>query len=727
MSAVNKSIVTNFKSYPNNENFKQMKPIIPLLLLTFTMSCSQQEKFEYPFTKKGEVVDEYFGTKVEDPYRWLEDDMSDETAQWVKAQNELTYSYLKNIPFLIDLKDRLTEIWDYPRMGIPNKEQDLYFYSFNTGLQNQSIIYVKKNLEDEGEVFLDPNAFSEDGTVSLSAFSVSGDGKYVGYGISRAGSDWQEYFVRETETRKDLADHLKWIKHSGLSWYKDGFFYNRFEKPNEGDELKGENKNSRVFYHKVGTDQSEDMLIYKDEAHPDWSFGAGVTEDEKYMFLAVSESTSGNALAYRKAGIDDSPFIWLEKEFENDFSPIGSMDNILYLRTNLDAPNYKLVAIDLTDPDRKNWVDLIPEDEKNVLEACTLAGGKILASYLKDAYNIAKVFELNGDYLHELELPGIGSLSGFRSKMKENIAFYSFTSFNYPSVIFKYDIAKNKSEPFYETEVDFDGNDYETKQVFYSSKDGTKVPMFIVCKKGTKFDGNNPTWLYGYGGFNITYSPSFNASRAVWMEQGGVFALANIRGGGEYGEEWHKAGTVLNKQNVFDDFIAAAEFLIDKGYTSSERLAIQGGSNGGLLVGAVVNQRPDLFAVAIPAVGVMDMLRFHKFTIGRYWTVDYGSSEDSVQFEYLYKYSPLHNISEDKSYPAVLVLTGDHDDRVVPAHSFKYIASLQEKYKGENPVMVRIETDAGHGGGKPMQKYIEESTDYMAFMFYNLDFEPSFK
>jgi prolyl oligopeptidase len=704
-----------------------MKYLILITAILITMSCKQQQNFTYPATASGDVVEDYHGTPVADPYRWLEDDMSEETAEWVKAQNEVTFSYLERIPFRDQLRERMTEIWNFPRMGAPEKQGDLYFYSYNSGLQNQDIVYMKRGLESNGEIFLDPNTFSDDGTVALSAFSVSNDSKYAAYGISKGGSDWKELFVREIGSGKNLDDHLKWIKFSGISWLGNGFFYSRFDEPAEGNELKGENKNSKVFYHRVGMPQSGDLLIYKDDAHPDRSYSLQVTEDEEYMFLYVTESTSGNALAFRNAGTGDVPFIWLDQDFDNDYQVIGGKGAVVYVLTNLDAPRYKLVRIDLNNPEKENWTDVIREHEKNVLSSATLAGGRIIATYLQDAYNIAEVFHLDGTHLHELELPGIGSVGSLTAKLDEPLAFYSFSSFNYPPGVFKYDIAANRSEVYYAPEVDFDSDAYETNQVFYTSKDGTRVPMFIVMKKGTRFDGNNPTLLYGYGGFNITYSPSFSTTRAVWLEQGGVFALANIRGGGEYGEEWHKAGTILNKQNVFDDFIAAAEYLIDQNYTTSERLAIYGGSNGGLLVGAVINQRPELFAAAVPMVGVMDMLRFHKFTIGRYWTVDYGSSDDPEQFEYLYRYSPIHNISGDKEYPAVLVTTGDHDDRVVPAHSFKYIATLQEKYRGENPVMIRINTDAGHGAGKPTAKQIEEYTDIWAFIFKNLDFTPKFE
>lgn len=703
-----------------------MKNLLLIILIFMAMSCSQQPAFNYPETRKGDVVDNYHGTEVPDPYRWLEDDTSEETAAWVKAENEVTFSYLESIPFRDALKQRMTEIWNYPKMGTPFKEGDLYFYTYNTGLQNQSILYVKRNLEDEGEVFLDPNGFSEDGTVALAGFSVSNDHKFAAYGISKGGSDWREFYVKEVENGEDLGDHIQWIKNSGISWYRDGFYYTRYDTPAKGDELKGENKNAKVYYHRLGTPQSEDILIYQDPAHPDRSFHLGVTEDEAYILLMGYESTSGNSLAFKKAGLDDTPYAWLDEDFDDDYVPIGNHGNMLYVLTNSDAPLYRLVGINLDHPERENWIDIIPEDQKNVLESATLAGGKIIATFIQDAYNNARVYNLDGTMLHEVSLPGIGSLGGFSGKIEDPVAFYSFTSFNYPTTIFKYNIAENQSELYYTPDVDFDAEAYETKQVFYPSKDGTQIPMFIVYKKGTKLDGNNPTLLYGYGGFNISETPAFSTTRAVWLEQGGVFALANIRGGGEYGEAWHKAGTVFNKQNVFDDFIAAAEYLIREKYTSSKRLAIYGGSNGGLLIGAVINQRPELFAVAIPMVGVMDMLRFHKFTIGRYWTVDYGSSDDPEQFKYLLGYSPLHNISEDKDYPAVLVTTGDHDDRVVPAHSFKYIATLQAKYHGKHPVMIRINTDAGHGAGKPTDMAIQEYTDIWAFIYKNINFTPVF-
>jgi prolyl oligopeptidase len=702
-----------------------MKNVLVLMFLSIIMmSCTpNSEKLVYPETASVDQVDNYHGTEVADPYRWLEDDNSEETKAWVIAQNEVTFGYLEQIPFREKLENRLTEIWNYPKMGNPTKRNGIYFYSYNSGLQNQSVIYKMNSLEEKGEVFLDPNTFSEDGTVALSAFSVSKDGKYAGYGISRAGSDWQEFYIRDIETGKDLEEKLDWIKFSGMSWYKDGFFYSRYPQPEKGDKLKGSNENNKVYYHKVGTQQSDDKLIYEDPENPLRGFSVGVSDDEQYAIITSTESTSGNAFGFKK--IKEKNFTWLVESFDQDYTAVGNKDNTLFVITNDEAPKYKLLAIDMNNPSRENWVDLIPEREE-VLQTCSFIGGKLIATYLKDASDVSEVYDTDGNFLNNVEFPGIGSVGGFGGDAHDETTFYTFTSFNSPPIIFKYNIAENSSEVFYTTELDFDGSLYETKQVFFESKDGTKVPMFIVHKKGIKINGKNPTILYGYGGFNISMTPGFSPARAAWLEQGGVYAVANIRGGGEYGEEWHKAGTILQKQNVFDDFIAAAEYLIDMKYTSPKRIAVLGGSNGGLLVGAVVNQRPELFAAAIPAVGVLDMLRFHKFTIGRYWTTDYGSSDDPEEFKYLYAYSPVHNISEEKDYPAVMVTTADHDDRVVPAHSFKYIATLQAKYSGDSPVIIRIETDAGHGGGKPTAKVIEEIADEFAFFWYNMDFSPQY-
>jgi prolyl oligopeptidase len=700
------------------------KLIIPAMAILLS-ACSNQ-RIQYPETLKDNTVDNYFGTNVEDPYRWLEDDMSKETGEWVVAENKVTEAYLAGIPYRDRIRDRLTQLWNYSRMSNLQKKGEYYFYSFNTGLQNQDVIMYKKNLSDSGRVFLDPNSLSAEGTVALSAFEPSGDGKYVAYGIAKAGSDWNEFFIRQINSLKDLDDHLKWIKFSEIAWYKDGFYYSRFNEPEEGEAMKGENLNNKVYYHKAGTPQSADILVYEDPEHPGWSFNPAVSKDEKFLVISVVESTTGNALYLKDLSLKKPEFVKVVDNFENDFSFQGSIGNNIYLLTNNNAPKYKLLSIDMTNPLPASWVDVIPENTEQVLEDCSFAGDKIVANYLRDARNLLSVFSTEGKYLNDIQLPGIGSVNFFNSNPNLNEAFYQFTSFNIPASVFSYNPGTNTGGLVFKPEVDFNSDEYVTEQIFYNSKDGTRIPMFLVHRKDIILNGNNPTLLYGYGGFNITLSPSFSIRNIIWLENGGVYAVANIRGGGEYGEDWHKAGMVLNKQNVFDDFIAAAEFLIKNKYTSSKKLTVFGGSNGGLLVGAVTNQRPDLFAVSIPAVGVMDMLRYHKFTIGRYWATDYGTSEDSVQFEYLLNYSPIQNIKVGVKYPAVFVTTGDHDDRVVPAHSFKYIATLQAKYKGNNPVLIRIETNAGHGAGKPVTKVISEVADMWSFAFYNMGFEPKY-
>ncbi len=694
------------------------------------VSCNNEKKskmdfdLKYPESRKDDVTDNYFGTDVADPYRWLEDDNSDETAEWVKKQNELTFKYLENIPYRTQIKDRLQKIWDYPKMSAPVKKSDRYYYYRNDGLQNQSVLYYKETLKGEEKELLDPNLLDKDGGISLSTTSVSDDGKYLGYAISRAGSDWQEIFIRDIETLKDLDDHLEWVKFSGIAWYKDGFFYTRYPEPDKGQELSGVNSNSKIYYHQVGTKQSEDKLIYEDSANPDVGFSAGVTESKKYLIISASESTSGNALYVKNLENPQMPVKKIVEEFDDDFQVVDEINDKLYVYTNYNAPRYKIIEIDLKKPVVSGWKDFIPEEE-GVLQMVSFIGGRFIANYMKDAYSVVKIYDEKGKYLHDLDMDIIGTISGFNGDRDDEVTFYTVTSFTTPATIYQYNIKKNKSVLYEKSKIDFKTDDYVTKQVFYKSADGTDIPMFIVHKNGIALDGNNPTLLYGYGGFNISLTPYFSISRCIWLEQGGVIAIPNIRGGGEYGEEWHKAGTLMNKQNVFDDFISAAEYLIDQGYTSPKRLAIQGGSNGGLLIGAVTNQRPDLFAVALPAVGVMDMLRYHRFTIGRYWATDYGTSDDSKEmFEYIYKYSPLHNIKADTEYPAVLVTTADHDDRVVPAHSFKYIATLQNTYKGKKPVLIRIEIQAGHGAGKPTMKMIDEIADMYAFAFYNMDFTP---
>ncbi len=706
---------------------KKCQLLINMVLAgSFLMACKPSEpKFNYPMTEKVDSVDTYFGHKVSDPYRWLEDDQSAQTAEWVKQQNAVTFGYLDSIAFRDRIRDRLTHIWNYPKSYAPFKSGGEYFFAKNDGLQNQNVYYMMEKLGDEPILVLDPNLLSTDGTVALSTFSVSNDGRYLGYGISRGGSDWNEFFIRDLTTGKDLADHLKWIKFSGLSWYGDGFFYNRYPQPREGDELKGANSSSRLFFHKVGDGQDKDVLVYEDPQNPNWSFGGGVTDDSKLLIISVSESTSGNAFYFKRLDVANAPIIKVVEDFDNDFSVVDHIDGWLYVHTNYQAPRYQLLRIDVNHPERENWQVVIPQSDSDVLRSVSAVGNSFVGNYMHDAHSVVKVFDLMGSYLQEVALPSLGSVSGFGGKLSDDVTFYTFSSYTYPSVVYRYDVTKNRSEVYSATSLDFDFGGYETKQVFYTSKDGTRVPMFIVAKKGVTLDGNNPVWLYGYGGFNISLNPGFDVRRLVWLEYGGVYAVANIRGGGEYGEKWHKDGTLLNKQNVFDDFISAARYLIDEKYTNPSKIAIQGGSNGGLLIGAVINQAPELFRVALPAVGVMDMLRYHRFTIGRFWATDYGTADDNEEmYHYLKAYSPLHNISSKADYPAVLVTTADHDDRVVPAHSFKYIATLQANYNGVKPVMIRIESQAGHGAGMPTSKIIDEWTDLYSFTFDQMGLTP---
>ncbi len=701
-----------------------------LLLLT---ACKNKKdamadfELKYPETKRDSVYDEYFGVKVLDPYRWLEDDNSPETEEWVKAQNELTFSYLERIPYRQKIRDRLTKLWDYPKMSPPVNIKGKYFFFKNDGLQNQSVLYYMDKIKGTEKVVVDPNQLSKDGTVALSTFSVSDDGKYIAYAISKAGSDWSEIYVKEIETGKLLDDKIEWIKFSGIAWYNDGFFYSRYPAPGKESKLSAINKNSKIYYHKLGTTQDADVLVYEDKNNPDISFSPTITDSKKNLLIYAYLSTSGNALYLKDLSKNNDKIIKIVDSFDNDFTVIDEIGNKLYILTNYNAPNYKIIELDLSKPDIKFAKDFIPESN-DVLKLASYIGGKFILNYTKDAYSKIKIYDSKGKYLYDLDNNEIGTISGFDGEKEDTKTFYVFTSFTNPSTIYMYDINKNKSTVYQKPKVDFKPEEYITKQVFYKSKDGTKIPMFIVHKKGISLDGNNPTILYGYGGFNIQLTPYFSISRIVWLEQGGIVAIANLRGGGEYGEEWHKAGTLMNKKNVFYDFITAAEYLINEKYTSPKRLAIQGGSNGGLLVGAVLNMRPDLFAVALPAVGVMDMLRYHKFTIGRFWATDYGTSEDSKEmFEYLYSYSPYHNIRNDVEYPAVLVTTADHDDRVVPAHSFKYIAQLQYMNKGTKPTFIRIETQAGHGAGKPTAKIIDEIADIYTFTFYNMNFTPLYK
>ena len=683
------------------------------------------QELDYPETKKQEVTDTYFGTEVKDPYRWLEYDTAKNVEAWVQRQNDVTFEYLERIPFRNKIKERLEEIWNYPKYSAPSKKSGMYFFFKNDGLQNQSVLYMKKNMDSDAEVLLDPNKFSKDGTIALSNIKISNDGKYLAYGISKGGSDWNEFFIMDIESKTRLKDHLKWIKFSGIAWKDDGFYYSRYDKP-EGSKLSARNKFHKVYYHKIGTPQEQDKLIYENEEKPNRNYSAWTTEDERFLVLYESAASHGNALYYKDLEKENDDFHKLADGFDHQYQVVDHMNGKFLVKTNYKAPRYRLVLIDPAKPKPKNWSEVLPEQE-SVLQMVTIAGNKIVAEYMVDATSKASVYTLKGDLLHEIDLPGIGSLTSFSGNKEDNEAFYSFSSYTMPSTIYRYDIENNESDLFRAPEVDFNSEEYETKQVFYKSKDGTEIPMFITHKKGIELDNNNPTYLYGYGGFNISLTPGFRVSMIPFLKSGGVFAVPNLRGGGEYGEEWHQAGTKLNKQNVFDDFIAAAEYLIDKKYTDPEYLAIAGGSNGGLLVGACMTQRPDLFAVALPAVGVMDMLRYHKFTIGWHWAGDYGTSEESEKmFKYLYNYSPIHNIEDGINYPATLVTTADHDDRVVPAHSFKFIATLQEKHEGDNPVLIRIETKAGHGAGKPTDKIIEETADKLAFIFYNMGITPKF-
>lgn len=702
---------------------KKLLMLFLLMLFAFTSTHSQQ--IEYPFTKKVDQIDDYHGTKISDPYRWLEDNNSKETAEWVEAQNKVTQEYLSKIPFREALKNKLTELWNYERYSTPSKHGDYYTFSKNDGLQEQSVIYLQEGLNGTPEVLLDPNKLSNDGSISLGGLAYSNDDKYLCYGISRGGSDWREFYVMDVRTKQLTKDEIKWSKFSGTAWYKDGFYYGRYDEPMVGEELKQKNEFQKIFYHKLGTQQSEDKLIWEDKQNPKRLFGAGVSDDEKFMFLSISEGSSTNNILYYKNLVTDSPITPIVDKFEARFRVVDNLDDKFLVSTNLDAPNNKLILIDTKNHTKESWKTILPET-KDVMQSVSLLSGKLIVTYLKDANSKVSVYTTDGKYLYDVKLPGVGTVSGFGGKKDESETFYTFTSFAYPPTIFKYDVKNNKSELFRKAEVKFDPSGYETKEVFYKSKDGTKIPMFIVHKKGLKLDGNNPTLLYAYGGFNAATLPSFSASRIPLLDNGVVYASACLRGGSEYGEEWHKGGMFEKKQNVFDDFIAAAEYLIKNKYTNPSKLAIQGVSNGGLLVGAVINQRPELFSVAFPQVGVMDMLRFHKFTIGWAWVSEYGSSDKADQFKYLIKYSPLHNIRKGVTYPATMVTTADHDDRVFPAHSFKYISTLQEINDGTNPTLIRIETKVGHGAGTSTSKSIELVTDLYSFMFYNMGIKPKF-
>ncbi|HPW17007.1 MAG TPA: prolyl oligopeptidase family serine peptidase [Candidatus Aminicenantes bacterium] len=705
------------------------RPMLMLILLAvviaFAACAKEPARLAYPQTKKVDQVDDYFGTEVADPYRWLEDDNAEDTKAWVEAQNKVTFGYLDGIPYRPKIRERLTEIYNYPRYSSPFRVGEHYFFTKNDGLQNQSVYYVQKGLDGAPEVFIDPNALSPDGTVRIGLLGASLDDKLMAVSRGEAGSDWSEIRVMDIETKRELPDRIRWVKFSGAAWHGRGFYYSGYDKPAPGDELKAKNEYQKVFYHRLGDPQEKDALVWEDKEHPLRYVGAGTTEGEEWLILGLSEGTSGSEVWVRDLSKKNAPFTLLFPGFEFDANPIEVVDGKFLVHTNDGAPNFRVVAIDPKAPARENWTTVIPE-KPEVLSGAGTAGGYMFTNYLKDANTRVYQHTLDGALVREIELPALGSAGGFGGKRDEKVMFYTFTSFTYPPTIYKFDPATGASEVFRRPEVKFDPSAYETRQVFYASKDGTRVPMFIVHKKGLELDGKNPTYLTAYGGFNISLTPSFSPAYVPLLENGGVFAQPNLRGGGEYGETWHKAGMLDKKQNVFDDFIAAAEYLIKEKYTSTPRLAIEGGSNGGLLVGAVMTQRPELFGVAFPAVGVMDMLRFHKFTVGWGWAVEYGSSDKEDQFRYLYKYSPLHNLKPGTCYPATMVTTADHDDRVVPAHSFKFAAALQERQACAKPVVIRIETRSGHGSSN-LSKAIESLADQWSFMFWNMGITPIYK
>jgi len=686
---------------------------------------SRDIRVEYPISHQVDTVDEYFGTAVKDPYRWLEDDRSKETEAWVETQNKTTFDYLSKVPYREELKERLEKLWNYEKIGSPFKEADYTYFYKNNGLQNQYVIYRYKTGEDPStaSVFLDPNTFKEDGTISLGGTSFSKSGNLLAYSISEGGSDWRKIITMDVVTKNIIGDTLVDVKFSGMSWYKDeGFYYSSYDRP-KGSVLSAKTDQHKVYYHKLGTSQDDDILVFggtQSEKHR--YIGARVTEDNRFLIISASVSTSGNKLFIKNLDAPQNPIVTILDHTKSDTYVIDNVGDRLYLVTNLNAPNQKIVAVDAKNPDPKYWVDFIPETA-HVLSPST-GGGYFFAEYMVDAISQVKQYDYEGNFVRNINLPGLGNAGGFGGKKEEKIDFYSFTNYKTPSSIYKFNVETGDSELYWTPEIDFESTDYESQQVFYDSKDGTKIPMMITHKKGLQLNGKNPTILYGYGGFNVSLNPSFSVTNAVWLEQGGIYAVPNLRGGGEYGKEWHDAGTQMKKQNVFDDFIAAAEYLIANNYTSSDFLAIRGGSNGGLLVGATMTQRPDLMQVALPAVGVLDMLRYHTFTAGAGWAYDYGTAEDSKEmFEYLKGYSPVHNVKSGIRYPATLVTTGDHDDRVVPAHSFKFAAALQSKQTGSNPTLIRIETNAGHGAGTPVSKTIEQYADIFGFTLFNMGYD----
>lgn len=682
-------------------------------------------QINYPKAQKDNTVDDYFGTKVADPYRWLENDTSEATAQWVEAENKVTFAYLEKIPFKNKLLKRLKQLADYQKVYSPFKIDGKYYFYKNDGLQNQAVLYMIDSIGDEPRIFLDPNNLSEDGTVALKGISFSNNGRFAAYAISRSGSDWQEFYVMDVKTGKMMRDHIEWAKFSNASWYGDGFYYSAYDAPIKGKEFSNMNEVHKIYYHKIGTPQSEDILFYQNPAYPKRFYSVSVNKEETLMFLYESGDSNGITLYVRDLRKPDSQFIQMTSDKDSNYYPVYTDGDRIIIFTNFNAPNGRLMVADVNNPGIKDWKELVPEAE-SVLSGIDVCYDKLILTYNKDASDHAYIYSLEGKKIDEIKLPGIGSLSFSCSKEYKD-CFYSYTSFTTPGTIYNLDIDNNISKVYSAPKVNFNTNSLVSEQIFFTSKDGTRIPMFITYKKGLKRNGKNPVYLYGYGGFNISLTPGFSASRIPFIENGGIYAQVNLRGGNEYGEKWHQAGTKMNKQNVFDDFIAAAEYLISEKYTSKEHIAIVGGSNGGLLVGACMTQRPDLFKVAIPQVGVMDMLRYHKFTIGWNWAPDYGTSEDSKEmFKYLYGYSPLHNLKKGTSYPATLVTTADHDDRVVPAHSFKFAATLQECHEGTAPVLIRIDSKAGHGSGKPMAKVLEEQADIYGFIMYNLNMKPKF-
>ncbi len=694
-----------------------MKRIILFSLLASGLMM-QAQPLAYPKTKKVSQTDDYHGVKVEDPYRWLEDDNSAETKAWVDEENKVTFDYLSKIPYRDKVKKRLTELWNFEKLSVPTKKAGMYFSFYNNGLQNQSVLYVQKSLTEPRTELLDPNKLSAEGTTSLSGWAVSKDGKYLAYGISKAGSDWVEIQVMEIASKKVLEDKVQWVKFSGISWYKNGFYYSRYDTPEEGKALTTSNKNHKVYYHIVGTAQSADQLIFSDNAHPDRNFSAGVTEDEEYVILNGSESTSGNSFWVKKTSDASNNWQKFVDGFDGDYHLVGNDGGEFYVVTNSKASNQRLLQWTFGKTAEADWKILIPE-QKDLMESVELCSDMFIVKYLHDATSKMYVYTKAGKQLSEIPLNGICKVGGISSSKEDSVAMFDCYTYIAPPVICSYNIKKNKTEQFFKPKIDFKSENYETKQVFFTSKDGTKVPMFITGKKGFKMDGSNPCFVFAYGGFNISLGPEFRIDRAIFLEAGGIYCVPNLRGGGEYGAAWHKSGTKCQKQNVFDDFIAACEYLVKEKYTTKDKLAIHGRSNGGLLIGAVMTERPDIAKVALPTVGVLDMLRFHKFTIGRAWCVDYGCSENKDEFACLYKYSPLHNVKK-VAYPATLVLTGDHDDRVVPAHSFKFGATLQENHTGTEPILIRIDKNAGHGAGKPTAKQIDEFGDMWSFVFDKL-------